>query len=119
MPAAPQPAPFSTERRWKRYDIHVPVRLIVHRALHTARVSGRGTELNQGGMCVFAGVELSIAEQVELEFTAPYCGDPLRIWCVVRNRSGYYYGLEFLAENAGEREQVVRFRDILRSSVGA
>jgi hypothetical protein len=119
MNAVPQPQPFAAERRWKRYDIHVPVRLIVHHALHTSRISGRGTELNQGGMCIFAGAELSLGEQVELEFTAPYCGDPLRIWCVVRNRSGYYYGLEFLAENAGEREQVTRFREILRSSVGA
>ena len=118
MHTAPPPSSNPTERRWRRYNIHVPVRLVVHRPLHILRVSGRGTELNQGGMCVFAGVELNVGEQIELEFTAPYCGDPLRIWCLVRNRAGYYYGLEFLADNPGERQEVERFREILRSSAG-
>jgi hypothetical protein len=69
-------------------------------------------------MCVFAGVELGIGDQLELEFTAPYAPQPLRIWAAVKNRYGYYYGLEFLTENAGERQEVERFRQVLRSSTG-
>ena len=112
------PGPFEVHRRWKRYQIRVPVRLVVHRATLTSRVNGRGTELNEGGMCVFAGVELGIGDQVELEFTAPYAPQPLRIWASVKNRYGYYYGLEFLTENAGERQEVERFRQVLRSATG-
>ena len=112
------PGPFEAQRRHKRYQIRVPVRLVVHRGDLTARINGRGTELNEGGMCVFAGVELNLGDQIELEFTAPYASEPLRIWASVRNRYGYYYGLEFLTENAGEREEVERFREVLRSATG-
>ncbi len=116
--AAHSPQPFEVQRRWKRYQIRVPVRLVVHRGDLTTRVNGRGTELNEGGMCAFAGVELACGDQVELEFTAPYSAEPLRIWATVRNRYGYYYGLEFLTENNSEREQVERFREVLRSVTG-
>ena len=116
--AAHSPGRFEVQRRWKRYQIRVPVRLVVHRGDLTARVNGRGTELNEGGMCVFAGVDLNPGDQVELEFTSPYSEEPLRIWATMRNRYGYYYGLEFLTENAGEREQVDRFREVLRSATG-
>ncbi len=105
-------------RRWKRLPISVPLRVIVHRRESTVRVNGRGTELNEGGMCVFAGVEVRVGDQVEIEFTPPYASVPMRLWGLVRNRSGYYYGIEFLTENAGEREQVEQFREILRSSAG-
>lgn len=112
------PGPFEVERRYKRHPIRVPVRLVVHRGDLTARVNGRGTELNEGGMCIFAGVELNVGDQVELEFTAPYSAEPLRVWANVRNRYGYYYGLEFLTENTVERNEVERFRDVLRSATG-
>jgi hypothetical protein len=115
---AHSPGPFEAQRKWKRYQIRVPVRLVVHRGDLTARINGRGTELNEGGMCIFAGVELNLGDQLELEFTAPYAPDALRVWATVRNRYGYYYGLEFLTENNGEREEVERFREVLRSSTG-
>jgi hypothetical protein len=108
---------YEAQRRWTRFPIRVPVRLVVHRGDLTARINGRGTELNEGGMCIFAGVELNLGDQLELEFTAPYAGDALRIWASVRNR--YYYGLEFLTENAGERSEVERFREVLRSATGS
>jgi PilZ domain len=114
----PSPGAFEIQRRWKRHQIRVPVRLVVHRATLTSRINGRGTELNEGGMCVFAGVELNVGDQIELEFSAPYAPQSLRVWALVKNRYGYYYGLEFLTENAGERDEVERFRQVLRSSTG-
>jgi len=116
MPEMQQLPGFVVPRRWKRYDIQVPLRVIVHRDEVVRRINGRGTELNEGGMGVFAGVELPLGEQIEVEFTPPYTNTPLRLWGAVRNRSGYYYGLEFLTENTGERAQVERFRQILRTT---
>ncbi len=109
---------FSLPRRWGRFHLEVPVRLVVHRPAYASSVTGRGTELNEGGMCIFAGMELRLGDQVAVEFTPPYGDTPLRLWAVVRNRAGYYYGLEFLAENDGERVQVERFRSVLRGSTG-
>jgi hypothetical protein len=109
---------FPVPRRWRRYDLQVPVRIVVHRPAYAACITGRGTELNEGGMCVFAGIEMRLGDQVAVEFTPPYGNTPLRLWAAVRNRYGYYYGLEFLAENSSESHEVERFRTVLRSATG-
>ena|SRR5512133_1146355 len=102
-------------RRWQRLSLEVPVRLVVHRPAHVDTTNGNGTALNEGGMCVIAGIDMQMGEQVTVEFTPPSTSNPLRLWAAVRNRRGHQYGLEFLAENNGERKQVERFRNDLRN----
>src|SRR5271157_2644069 len=94
------------QRRWTRYKVDVPVRLIAHSPKKVAIVDGRGSELNCGGMTVFAGVELSLHDQVEVEFTPPYSGKPIRVRCFVLNRHGYTYGVEFITDNDTDYESV-------------
>ena len=105
---------FQTVRRWPRYKIDVPVRLIAQRPTKVSIAHGRGKELNRGGMAVFAGIEVSINEQVAVEFTPPYAGLPIRARAFVRNRSGYTYGIEFITENDADYKTVGRLEDILR-----
>ena len=107
--------PYPIRRRWTRYKVDVPVRMIVQRPTKVAIVEGRGSELNCGGMSVFAGIELSVAGQVEVEFTAPYSGKPIRVRCFVRSRRGYTYGVEFITENDMDYESVAHIESILKS----
>lgn len=100
-------------RRWKRHPLDVPIRVIVHRASKTSVFTGRGNELSEGGMAVTAGVELKPGDQAEVEFTPPYSGLPIRIRGTVRNRTGYRYGIEFLAETDREARQVNHLRTML------
>src|SRR5207245_5269222 len=65
------------------------------------RVAGRGTEISEGGMAVFAGVDLKPYDLMELEFEAP---SRARVIAVIRNRSGYCFGLEFLTPLSPEQE---------------
>ena len=101
-------------RRWKRYKLDVPVRVIVHTRMKTKIVDGRGNELNEGGLCVAAGVELQIGDRVEVEFTPPYSGEPLRARADVRNRNGYSYGFEFLLQEPEDIESVMQIRAALQ-----
>lgn len=100
-------------RRYKRYAIDVPIRVIVHRTRKTTVFVARGNELSEGGMALTAGVELNPGDEAEIEFTPPYSGVPIRIRGVVRNRTGYRYGMEFVAADARESEQVDRLRLML------
>ena len=68
-------------------------------------------------MCVFAGVELAVGDVTQIEFTSYQSGVPLRVRCVVRNRKGYFYGVEFLQDSKGERCQALTLRDMLRNVV--
>ncbi len=109
----PQPG-YARMRRWPRYRINVPVRLVVQRPDKTVIVSGRGMELNEGGMALFAGVELKPGQLVEIEFTPPY-GQPLRVRSTVRDRSGYNYGTEFLLLNGDDKQQAEQIRQVLQA----
>ena len=100
-------------RRYKRHSIDVPIRVIVHRTSKTTVFVARGNELSEGGMALTAGVELKPGDETEIEFTPPYSGLPIRIRGIVRNRSGYRYGMEFVAADARETEQVDRLRLML------
>jgi PilZ domain len=106
----------SFKRRWQRSSAHayLPVRLVVHRTGCVDCIDGRGWELNDGGMCVLAAIEMPLGTQVAVEFTSPSTHNSQRLWAAVRNRVGYRYGLEFLAENTIERTQVERYRHDLR-----
>ncbi len=113
------PVGFARKRRWERHKIDVPIRLIFWNSLHTAKiVDARGRDMSEGGMAVFAGVELRIGDIVEIEFTPAYSGQPLRVRAEVRNRRGYSYGLEFLSDTSTELSHAARLRELLIASTG-
>ncbi|HET7183458.1 MAG TPA: PilZ domain-containing protein [Terriglobales bacterium] len=112
---ASAPAKFRELRRWPRLQIRVPVTVIVKKPNKTVYIDGRGTDLNEGGIAVFAGSELGIGEEVEISFTPPYHGEPLIARTIIRNRRGYTYGMEFVTETKIDEERVSRIRQVLRA----
>jgi hypothetical protein len=101
---------FLHTRRFRRYKLDVPVRLVVRTEDKVRIIDGRGNELNEGGLAVQSGVELGPNEYVEVEFTPPYSGQPIRARAVVRNRNGYRYGLEFMTETPEDCGRVMDIR---------
>lgn len=81
-------------RRWQRHPVEVPVRILPCSRLPATAVAGRGTRLSQGGMALYAGVDMEPDDLIEVEFPTP---NPVRLMAAVRNRSGHSFGLEFLA----------------------
>jgi hypothetical protein len=61
------------------------------------------------------GLELKLGEEVEIEFTLPYSGEPIRVAGAVRYRDGYRYGCEFTLDGQGERKDVARLRQVLQT----
>jgi hypothetical protein len=110
---------YARKRRWERFKIDVPIRLIYWNSLHAAKISdARGRDMSEGGMAVFAGVELRVGDIIEIEFTPAYSGQPLRVKAEVRNRRGYSYGIEFLSDTNAEQSQAARLRELLISASG-
>ena len=109
---------YLRKRRSVRYKLDVPLRVILHKADATLIRDGRGTDLSELGMCVMASLELSVAEELEIEFTIPYSGEPIRVSGVVRNRRGYRYGCEFTPSGQAERDDVARLRQVLQTFAG-
>jgi hypothetical protein len=120
---APQPGTKTSQekavfRRWQRYRLNIPIRLIYTLDGSTKIMSGRGNDMSEGGVLVFAGMELKTGDEVAIEFTPPFSAGPVRAKGVVRHRRGYNYGIEFVLESATDREQTEKFRGLLRLAAG-
>jgi hypothetical protein len=109
-------AAFPIRRRWPRFKIYLPTRAVLQREGRVLIVEGRGNELNEGGLQVFAGVEWRVGDNIVIEITTPpYDDPPIRTRCSVRNRRGYYYGLEFLCENTDEEGKIATIQQTLQA----
>ncbi len=106
---------YPVARRWTRHKLDVPIRVIVHLEEKSRVISGRGKEISEGGMAVFAGVELRLGDKIEVEFTPPY-GGPIRVQGIIRNRNGYSYGVEFFAMSEEQTAEQERLRAALNSA---
>jgi PilZ domain len=85
--------PINT-RRWPRYQTHLPVLISCKSDLSRLAVPGLASEISQTGMALYGGVPLQPGEVMEVEFRTP---SKRRVAGIVRNRSGYCFGLEFLS----------------------
>ena len=82
------------KRRWRRHPLSAPIRLLTQKV----SIDGRGVTMSEGGMCLFALVNLGIGTPVEVEFMDPQSHELVRAHGAVRNRAAYLYGIEFLVK---------------------
>jgi hypothetical protein len=80
-------------RRWSRLPVDIPVRVVTSKGFSTTVVEGRGTEMSEGGMVLYAGILLNPGDLLEIEFDTPV---PSRMPAIVRSRNGFCFGLEFI-----------------------
>lgn len=85
-------SPVNT-RRWSRHPVELPVRVFPRGGDSKLTVQGRGIEMSEGGMTLYAGVPLKPGDLMDLEFQTP---GGTRVSAIVRNRTGFCFGLEFL-----------------------
>jgi len=83
----------SQPRRWIRQTVDLPVKVGIYNDSDTVLVPGRVTELSEGGMSLYAGMSLKPGDLLEVEFELPV---PQTLQAVVRNRTGYNFGVEFV-----------------------
>jgi hypothetical protein len=79
-------------RRYPRYHMHTPVFVPVPGNKNVV-VRGLVSKLSRTGMELYAGVNLEPGELMEVEFRIT--GKTIRVAGIVRNRSGFCFGLEF------------------------
>lgn len=85
-------------RRWPRYHARLPVVISAESDFSKVAVPGLACEISQGGMALYGGVALEPGDLMEVEFQT---SGKLRVAGIIRNRSGFCFGLEFLDFTAG------------------
>jgi hypothetical protein len=79
-------------RRWPRHQVSLPVRIATGENVST--IDGLATEISRGGMALYGGVPLEPGDLMAVEFPT---SSPVCVAGIVRNRSGFCFGLEFLS----------------------
>jgi len=91
-------------RRWSRHPVELPVRVFPRGGDSKLTVQGRGIEMSEGGMTLYAGVPLKPGDLMDLEFQTPA---GTRVAAIVRNRTGFCFGLEFLTPLGADKAKPV------------
>ena len=88
--------PATDKRRWERRQVNVPIRVSADNLTGMRVVLARGTRISEGGICLFALANLAIGDEIDIELIDPEGGTSARLSGIVRNRTVYLYGVEFL-----------------------
>lgn len=87
--------PPRSTRRWPRYEIDLPVRIIGVNGILTTPVMARGSDISRAGMALHASLALNPGDMMQLQFPT---AEPSRVNAIVRHRRGDLLGLEFLSQ---------------------
>jgi hypothetical protein len=80
-------------RRWPRFPAQLPVMISVEtEEASKPAIPGLASEISRSGMALYGGVQVEPGDRMEVEFQTS--GKP-RVTGIVRNRSGFCFGLEF------------------------
>src|SRR6201997_4132327 len=89
----PNPRNPINTRRWPRFHVHLPVLIAAETADSEIAIPGMVSAISRSGLEVYGGVPLRPGDLMGVEFRT---AGTVRIAGVVRNRSGYCFGMEFL-----------------------
>ncbi|HEV2468277.1 MAG TPA: PilZ domain-containing protein [Candidatus Sulfotelmatobacter sp.] len=87
--------PPRNTRRWPRYQVDLPVRIIGVNGILTTPVMARGSDISRAGMALHASLALNPGDMMQLQFPT---AEPSRVNAIVRHRRGDLLGLEFLSQ---------------------
>jgi len=85
--------PAQDTRNWPRYHVRLPVLVSAEGDPSKVAVPGLACEISQRGMALYGGIDLLPGDLMEVQFQN---SAKLRISGIIRNRSGFCFGLEFL-----------------------
>jgi hypothetical protein len=111
--------PVREMRKFPRFplDLRIKVNFKVNKITQRALV--KTIEIATHGISISSPVPLPLDSQVELEILLPGTKIPLRVWAVVRNKSGTRYGVEFLSTTDAQRDEISEFCTGRKSAASA
>ena len=91
-------------RRFPRYEIETEIHVATLGGDKQEVMRGRALNISEAGVAGLFVTGWDAGTAVNLKFSVPVVSNPLSVGAVVRSRSDYRYGFEFVALNAVQRE---------------
>lgn len=95
-------------RRWERHAVTIPVAVTSLVDGQRSKFNAQATDVSKGGLSLFTTREIAIGSSLQVDFVLPYSSTPLALRSVVRTRSGFNYGIEFLSPTPEQQEIIER-----------
>jgi c-di-GMP-binding flagellar brake protein YcgR len=107
MGGNPQSEIPATKRRYPRYAIETELSASIP-GVERRVMRGRSLNINEGGIAGVFATGWDVGASVSLQFSVPVATTPVRVRGVVRNRTGYRYGFEFVELTLQQQETISR-----------
>ena len=91
-------------RRYQRYEIDTQLQVTLLGLEQRGTMRGRSLNISEAGIAGVFVTVWDVGAPVRLEFSVPVTSNPVRVGAVVRSRSGYRYGFEFVDLSPEQRE---------------
>jgi hypothetical protein len=95
-------------RRWERHAVTIPITISLLLDGQPSKLRAQASDVSKGGLSLFITREIAIGVGLLVDFVLPYHSTPLALRGVVRTRSGFNYGIEFLSPTPEEQEIIER-----------
>jgi hypothetical protein len=95
--------PFSKQRQFPRFVAEFKVETA---KLGQKPLRGHACDVSEGGLGATIVGEMSVGDQVLVEFSGAPLLRPVKTSAIVRNRTGFRYGFEFLALSREQRTMI-------------
>jgi hypothetical protein len=83
-------------RRYPRYEFETDMTATMLGMDGSETARGCSLNINQAGIAGLFATEWDLGASVSLQFSVPFTSTPVRVRAVVRNRTSYQYGFEFV-----------------------
>lgn len=102
----------SEQRRWTRYNVTLDVNVTAGVNGQQCQLSGQVGDVSKGGLRLFVPRKFEPGTSLTLEFLLPYSSSELILRGVVRNRSEFTHGIEFINPTVQQQSIIERTCDV-------
>ena len=95
-------------RRYERHAVIIPVTVALLVDGQRSKLNAQASDVSKGGLSLFVTREIAIGASLQVDFVLPYSSTPLALRSVVRTRSGFNYGIEFINPTPEQQEIIER-----------
>lgn len=95
-------------RRYERHAVIIPVTVSLLVDGQRSKLNAQASDVSKGGLSLFVTREIAIGASLQVDFVLPYSSTPLALRSVVRTRSGFNYGIEFINPTPEQQEIIER-----------
>jgi hypothetical protein len=95
-------------RRWERHAVTIPISVSLLLDGQQCKFTAQASDVSKGGLSLFTTREMAIGTSLQLDFVLPYSSTPLMLRSIVRTRTGFNYGIEFINPSPEQQEIIER-----------